>query len=243
MLYLLYLYLSKRNKMKLLVIEGLDGSGKSTQIKNLKAYFTEVGLEYEFIHFPRTDTPYFGELISRFLRGEFGHINEVDPYLVAMLYAGDRKDIADKIYFWLSEGKYVVLDRYVYSNIAYQCAKINNKKERDALKNWILNLEFKHFNIPVPALNIFLDVPFEFTTSKLQNSRSGFDRKYLNGYNDIHESSLEFQKKVRQVYLDSAEEDETLKIINCANTDGIILSTVEIFKQILILLQKNKIIE
>ncbi len=229
--------------MKLIVIEGLDGAGKSTQIKNLKSYFTEKGLEHEFIHFPRTDTPYFGELISRFLRGEFGQINEVDPYLVAMLYAGDRKDIADKIYFWLSENKYVLLDRYVYSNIAYQCAKINNKKERNSLKDWIFDLEFRHFGIPVPALNIFLDVPSEFTAIKLRNNRSGFDRKYLNGYNDIHESSLEFQKKVRQVYIDSAAEDETLKIINCFKTSGTILSPDEIFEQILILLRKNNIIE
>lgn len=243
MLYLLYLYLSKKNKMKLIVIEGLDGAGKSTQIKNLKAYFTAKGLEHEFIHFPRTDAPYFGELISRFLRGEFGQINEVDPYLVAMLYAGDRKDVSDKIHSWLREGKYVLLDRYVYSNIAYQCAKITNRKERDALKNWIFNLEYKHFGIPVPALNIFLDVPFEFTASKLQDNRSGFDRKYLNGNNDIHESNLEFQKKVRQVYIDAASEDETMEIINCSKTDGTILSTDEIFKHILILLQKNKIIE
>ncbi len=243
MLYLLYLYLSKREKMKLIVIEGLDGAGKSTQIKNLKTYFTEKGLEHQFIHFPRTDAPYFGELISRFLRGEFGQINEVDPYLVAMLYAGDRKDIADNIYFWLREGKYVLLDRYVYSNIAYQCAKINNEKERDALKEWILNLEFKHFGIPVPALNIFLDVPFEFIASKLQNNRSGFDRKYLNGSNDIHESNLEFQKKVRQLYIDTAAEDKTLKIINCSKARGTIMSPDEIFKQILILLQKNEIIE
>jgi dTMP kinase len=243
MLYLLYLYLSKNNKMKLLVIEGLDGAGKSTQIKNLRAFFTEKGLEHEFIHFPRTDAPYFGELISRFLRGEFGQINDVDPYLVAMLYAGDRKDVSDRISSWLREGKYVLLDRYVYSNIAYQCAKVSNNKERHALKKWILNLEFKHFGIPVPSLNIFLDVPFEFTTSKLQNSRSGFDRKYLNGDYDIHESDLEFQKKVRQVYIDSAAEDETLEIINCSKASGTILSPDEIFKNIIILLQKNEIIE
>jgi len=242
MLYLLYLYLSKKIKMKLIVIEGLDAAGKSTQIEKLRAFCTEKGLEHEFIHFPRTSTPYFGELISRFLRGEFGQVNEVDPYLVAMLYAGDRKDVSDNIYSWLRAGKYVLLDRYVYSNIAYQCAKISNKREREALKDWIFNLEFKHFGIPVPALNIFLDVPFEFTANKLRNSRSGFDRKYLDGNNDIHESNLEFQKQVRQVYLDTAAGDDTLEIINCSKDTGTILSPDEIFKQIIILLQKNEII-
>jgi dTMP kinase len=78
--------------MKLFVIEGVDGAGKSTQIKMLKDFFSAKGQSCEYLHFPRTNAPYFGELIGRFLRGEFGSLNEVDPYLVAMLYAGDRKD-------------------------------------------------------------------------------------------------------------------------------------------------------
>lgn len=228
--------------MKLIVIEGLDGSGKSTQIQKLRDYFTGRGLVHEFIHFPRTGVPYFGELISRFLRGEYGQVNEVDPYLVAMLYAGDRKDVSDNIYSWLREGKFVLLDRYVYSNIAYQCAKVTNKQERETLKKWILNLEFRHFGIPVPAINIFLDVPFEFTENKLREDRSGLDRKYLNGNNDIHEINLEFQKEVRQVYIETAAGDRTLEIINCAKGKGAILSPDEIFSRIIDLLKKNEII-
>ena len=77
--------------MKLFVIEGVDGSGKSTQLKLLSKFLTRKGYSCEFLHFPRTDAPYFGELIARFLRGEFGSLNEVDPYMVAMLYAGDRR--------------------------------------------------------------------------------------------------------------------------------------------------------
>ena len=83
--------------MKLFVIEGVDGSGKSTQLKLLSEFLTRKGYSCEFLHFPRTDAPYFGELIARFLRGEFGSLNEVDPYLVALLYAGDRKDASAMI--------------------------------------------------------------------------------------------------------------------------------------------------
>ena len=86
--------------MKLFVIEGVDGSGKSTQLKLLSEYLAREGQKCEFLHFPRTDAPFFGELIARFLRGEFGSINEVDPYLVAMLYAGDRNDASGKIRGW-----------------------------------------------------------------------------------------------------------------------------------------------
>lgn len=228
--------------MKLIVIEGLDGAGKSTQIQKLREYFTDKGLKNEFIHFPRTEAPYFGELISRFLRGEFGKAGEVDPYLVAMLYAGDRKDTAGLISSWLREDRYVLLDRYVYSNIAYQCAKISNKEEREALKNWIIKLEFEHFGIPVPAINIFLDVPFGFTVNKLKNNRTGHDRRYLNGSDDIHESDLGFQKQVRQVYLDTAGIDEKLEIIDCSKDYETILTADQIFSRIIRLLQKKGII-
>ncbi|NSW95727.1 MAG: thymidylate kinase, partial [Bacteroidales bacterium] len=105
--------------MKLIVIEGIDGSGKSTQIGLLHSHFAREGYDCRYLHFPRTDAPYFGELIARFLRGEFGSLKDLDPYLVAMLYAGDRKDASEIIQGWLRENKIVLLDRYTYSNIAY----------------------------------------------------------------------------------------------------------------------------
>ncbi|MBE0675167.1 MAG: thymidylate kinase, partial [Bacteroidales bacterium] len=97
--------------MKLVVIEGLDGAGKSTQISLLKEFLKSRNIDFRYIHFPRTDAPFYGELIARFLRGEFGTAANVDPWLVAMLYAGDRNDAATQLKGWLSEGKLVLLDR------------------------------------------------------------------------------------------------------------------------------------
>jgi dTMP kinase len=228
--------------MKLFVIEGVDGAGKSTQIKMLRDFFSGKGYSCEYMHFPRTETPYFGELIARFLRGEFGSLNDVDPYLVAMLYAGDRKDASDIIVKWLKEGKVVLLDRYTYSNIAYQCAKLNDEKSRSELMNWILDLEFSHFAIPKPDLNIFLDVPFAFTEKKLLNARIGDDRSYLNGTRDIHEESLTFQKNVRDIYFRVAQNDERLVLIDCSNKTGAMHSPTEIFDMILKILQLKKFI-
>lgn len=228
--------------MKLFVIEGIDGAGKSTQIRLLREYFSRRGYSCEYLHFPRTEEPFFGELIARFLRGEFGSINEVDPWLVAMLYAGDRKDAADVIANWLKSGNMVLLDRYTFSNIAYQCAKLSDPIQQDELMNWIHDLEFRHFGIPLPDLNIFLDVPFSFTQKKLLSLRNGDDRSYLNGTRDIHEESLAFQVKVRDMYLRVAESNDRLCIVNCSDDKGEMLPQEKIFELIIKLLAKRQLL-
>jgi dTMP kinase len=228
--------------MKLFVIEGVDGSGKSTQLKLLSRFLNRKGYSCEFLHFPRTDAPYFGELIARFLRGEFGSLNEVDPYLVALLYAGDRRDASEKIRDWLNNNKIVLLDRYTYSNIAYQCAKIDDLNAQDKLMNWILKLEFEHFAIPKPDLNLFLDVPFSFTEKKLRSERSGDDRTYLKGTRDIHEESLNFQKKVRDIYLKVARSDDRLVVIDCNEGNGLIRPPDMISSHILKIISERNLI-
>jgi dTMP kinase len=232
-----YQQLDKSNKkfgMKFLVIEGLDGSGKSTQIKLIMNHLEERGIRYRYLHFPRTDSPYFGELIARFLRGDFGSLESVDPYLVALLYAGDRKDAMEEINSWLAEGFTVLLDRYVYSNIAFQCAKLKEKDKQEQLRKWILDLEFSYYKIPRPQINVLLDVPFSFTTNKLSGERGGSERDYLKGLRDIHEEDLGFQKRVRDMYLWQAELCSDLKIISCVDNQGGMLAPENIFSKIIV---------
>lgn len=219
--------------MKFLVVEGVDGSGKSTQIKLMMNHLAKNNIPYRYVHFPRTDSLIYGELIARFLRGDFGSLNSVDPYLVALLYAGDRKDASALIRDWLQQGYLVLLDRYVYSNIAFQCAKLSNREQQETLKNWILTLEYDYNDIPKPDLNIILDVPFSFTKKKLSGTREGNERDYLQGSRDIHEDDLDFQKRVRDMYLWQAQSCDDLKIINCVDDKGGMLTPDLIFSQIL----------
>lgn len=216
-----------------IVLEGLDGAGKSTQIARLKSMFQSKGVEVEYLHFPRFDAPVYGELIARFLRGELGSVEQVNPYLVALLYAGDRAECAEKIRGWLAEGKVVIADRYVYSNVGYQCAKIADKAERQALRDWIFSTEYEQFGIPRPDVSLFLDVPFSFTERKLTEQRSGDDRDYLQGGRDIHEASLELQRSVREVYLDSAQSRDDLIVVDCADEGGMMASADAIFERIM----------
>ncbi len=219
--------------MALIVIEGLDGAGKSTQIRLLAEYLKTKGVKNEYLHFPRMDSPFFGEMIARFLRGELGDVNHVDPYVVALLYACDRMDASKLIKEWLKIGETVILDRYVYSNVGFQCAKLKDEEQQDRLRKWIIDLEFDYYKIPRPDLNLFLDVPFQFTKERLTEVRKGEDREYLQGKEDIHEKDLSFQERVRQIYLKQEKIDPDFQIVKCFNKDLSIKKPDEIFKLII----------
>ncbi len=216
----------------LVVLEGLDGAGKSTQVRKLKEYLTERCGELEYIHFPRYDAPVYGDLISRFLRGDFGANDAVHPQLVALLFAEDRHGAAPLIREALEEGKTVLLDRYVYSNIAYQCAKLKDMVARKRLRDWIFNTEYGDFQLPVPDLNLFLDVPIGFVEQSLSQARSGADRNYLGGAQDIHEASIAFQQDVRSLYLAQTHLDKRFLRIDCADENGNMLPPDAIFQRV-----------
>lgn len=223
--------------MSFIVIEGLDGSGKSTQLQLLKEYLSLNNTKFEYLHFPRLETPIFGELISMFLKGELGKLETVNPYLIALMYACDRSDAAAALKQWLKEGKTIIADRYVFSNIGYQCAKLEDKDEQEKLAKWIIELEYNHYQIPKPDINIFIDVPFSFTEKSLRNSRTGSDREYLQGNIDIHEADLEFQRKVREIYLWQESLHNELVTVNAGDEDENILKPEQIFNKIVALIK------
>ena len=189
-------------KGKFIVLEGLDGSGKSTQTTLLLEAIRNKGIDAEFIHFPRTDdsSPFYGPMLKRFLKGELGSLSEVDPWFVAMLFAGDRRNEGPSIAALLNEGKWVIADRYVLSNIAFQGAKIKSQKEKSELAHWILNTEYNVFHLPVPDQTFFIHMPLSFCRGNVLNQRSGADRDYLDGKTDIHEADFSFQNDVYEMY-------------------------------------------
>ena len=223
----------------LIVIEGLDGSGKSTQVARLRKYLSEGPLPLKYIHFPRYDAPVYGDLIGRYLRGDFGSLETVHPNLVALLFAEDRHGAAPGMRRHLERGDIVLLDRYVYSNIAYQCAKLPEGEERNALRDWIFTTEYEKFDIPRPDLNVFLDVPISFVKSKLTKDRPGADREYLEGGRDIHEADIAFQMSVREIYLEQCRRDPSFLRVDCSSEDGSMLSPDRIFERLKAVVDKT----
>ena len=151
---------------------------------------------------------------------------------MALLFAEDRHGAAPQIRKAIADGATVLLDRYVYSNIAYQCAKLPDENEAEALREWIINTEFGEFDEPRPDLNIFLNVPIGFVEKNIQSERKGADRAYLHHAQDIHEADIEFQKRVRAMYLRQAEVDRSLQVVDCSDADGGMLPPDDIFAKI-----------
>lgn len=215
-----------------IVVEGLDGAGKSTQVSRLKDWLRERG-DLEYIHFPRYDAPVYGELISHFLQGRFGTNETVHPQLVALLFAEDRHGAAPALREALAAGRTVLLDRYVYSNIAYQCAKLSDPAAREELRQWILRTEYGSFGLPRPDVNLFLDVPISFVEASLKSQREGGDRAYLEGARDIHEADIRFQQSVREMYLSQVAEDPHFLRVDCSAADGTMLPPEDIFSRVI----------
>ena len=126
---------------KLIVLEGIDGSGKRTQLEMLARAFSNRGVPFTQVSFPRYDG-FFGKLVARFLNGEFGPLDSVDAHFSALLYAGDRLEAKPGIESALTSGQAVLADRYIGSNLAHQGSRVPRDKRYEFLK-WLMQLEYE----------------------------------------------------------------------------------------------------
>src|SRR5262245_40802393 len=117
---------------RLIVIEGVDGSGKRTQTELLSKALAARGVAAVTVSFPHYDS-FFGRMIGRFLNGEFGPLEAVDPHFAALLYAGDRLDAKPQLEAALAAGKTILADRYVASNLAHQGSRVTPDKRAEFL--------------------------------------------------------------------------------------------------------------
>lgn len=211
---------NKNRKGRLIALEGIDGSGKSTQIKLLKRSLEQKGYKTKFIDLPSHGEPsaYF---VDEFLKGKYGSIKIVGPYRAAIFFVLDRYDKSLLIKDWLNKGYIVLADRYVGSNLAYQGAQFRNKKSRNTFINWLLDLEYNTFQIPKPDLNLVLDLPSNIAQRLITKIRDQqkIQRKetYLGkAKKDLYEKNIPYQKVVRHVYLELTNlYPQLFKIIPC----------------------------
>ena len=159
---------------KLIVIDGIDGSGKTSQTKIIFEKLKCNGYPIETLKFPQYNKNFFGGMVKRYLDGEFGLATEVNPYLASLLYAADRWESSKIISNWLDEGKNVLLDRYYTSNLIHQASKLS-ASEIDKFITWDEKVELEVFNIPKPNLIIFLHLDAEIARDMISTRGEGLD--------------------------------------------------------------------
>jgi dTMP kinase len=215
----------------LITLEGGDGAGKGTQIKLITEYIKNNNLKVAFLHFPMYGHNEASAVIAAYLRGEYGSVDEVNPYFVANAYAMDRFLYLPELKKLMRENDVVLLDRYVYSNMAYQAAKYPlDSKESFNIAFWIENFEFEFLKLPRPDLTFFLNNDISVLQKRLDSARTGEDRNYLNGKDDIHEKDIELQERVKHNYLQFADIYEDYEIVNCEDENGLTLPPDELFE-------------
>jgi dTMP kinase len=183
-------------KGKIIVFEGIDGSGKQTQANELKKRLEEEGCDCELLHFPRYEETFFGREVARYLNGVYGGLNDLHPKLAAMLYAGDRFEKREFIADRLRRGTILIFDRYVSSNIAHQSAKLPASQYAE-FKQWIETLEYSVYRLPRPDLTLFLDLPPELSQELILNKEK---RSYTDKKQDIHEEDRAYLQAVYETY-------------------------------------------
>jgi dTMP kinase len=209
------------NTGKLIVFEGTDCSGKSTQINLLISRLELMKRSVVTLDFPNYSTP-TGKIVRRYLDGEFGPADEVPAKLASIFYATDRHVSKGFIHDELTKGNVTILDRYVESNMGHQGGKIRDVKEREAFFEWLKDLEYGNFELPKPDVVVLLYMPhkvgLELMKGRVRKSEFHPGEDELDG----HEGNREHMKHAEESYLHLAEYYGWI-VVNCA-PDGTINS-------------------
>ncbi|MDD6620674.1 MAG: deoxynucleoside kinase [Eubacteriales bacterium] len=196
---------------KLIIIEGLDGSGKSTQTALVEKYFEEQNIDYKKIKLPDYDSP-SSTLVKMYLGGEFGkNADDVNAYAAGAFYAVDR--FASYKLDWgrnYENGTVILADRYATSNSIYQMEKLD-EKDWDSFLDWSADFEYNKIGIPKPDLVIFLDMPVEISQRLMTSRYNGDENK-----KDVHEANVDFLNRCRRSALYTAEK-QGWAVIPCSD--------------------------
>jgi dTMP kinase len=204
---------------KMIALEGVDGSGKGTQLDLLVRALQARELPICRISFPRYGS-FFGKLVGRYLNGEFGTLDAVDPHLSALLYAGDRLEAKAEIETALTAGKIILADRYVGSNMAHQTARVAPEKREEFIA-WLKHLEYVLYGLPTEDVVIYLRVPFK-EAYRLVGLKAA--RDYTKLTRDIQEADLNHLEQTGIVYDRLASEPNWVRV-DCVDESSLKLRT------------------
>ncbi|MBO4384358.1 MAG: hypothetical protein J5854_02910 [Clostridia bacterium] len=220
---------------KIITIEGIDGSGKTVQFRLLKEYLLNAGHSVASREFPVYES-FFGKQVGKLLSGEEGVLaTDVDQKSMALWYALDRwESFRD---YRPGETDFLLMNRYVLSNAVYQSIRERDLGKPDIM-DWVFDLEYGHFGLPRPDLNIFFDVNAKRAGQNVD--RKGF-RDYVGSGRDVYEKSFGMQERAREMYLEAAERYDDIAVIGCME-DGAMRAPEAILESVIGELQNRKIL-
>ena len=218
-------------KGKLIVIDGIDGSGKTTQIKLLIKHLKKDGHKVKLIDFPEYYSNFFGKFIGHCLSEQYYNWTHIHPKIASIVYAADRFESKDKIIKWLKEGNIVIADRYETTNQIHQGGKIANAKKRQAFIEWLAEMEYEVFKIPRPDNVFYLSLPLDIVLKLIKERNKNSSRNYLHTKKDVHEKDIKFLENSRKSALWLAKTQKGWIKINCEK-DGTIDTRENIHQKI-----------
>ncbi|MHB8412451.1 MAG: dTMP kinase [Candidatus Acidiferrales bacterium] len=180
---------------KFIALEGIDGSGKRTQLEMLSRALRERGVEHVTVSFPHYDG-FFGHMVARYLNGEFGGLAQVDAHFSALLYAGDRLENKTELEKNLAQGKMILADRYIGSNLAHQGARVPRRQLAKFLR-WIEQLEYGVYSLPRENLVVYLRLPAAKAHVLIGKKNA---RGYTRRRRDLQEANMAHLKAAAYVY-------------------------------------------
>jgi dTMP kinase len=187
------LQLAERGKF--IAIEGIDGSGKRTQLDLLARALEARGIPCTRFSFPRYESS-FGKLIARFLNGEFGELTSVDAHFSALLFAGDRFEAKGDLEAALNAGRIVLADRYIGSNLAHQTARVNAQRQEEFIA-WLKRLEYGLYGLPAEDLVLYVRLPVA-EAHRLVGMKEA--RSYTTSRRDLQEADVRHLEQAALIY-------------------------------------------
>ncbi|MCF7834001.1 MAG: dTMP kinase [Candidatus Pacebacteria bacterium] len=228
-------------KGKLIVFDGTDGSGKSTQVNILFKRLKKEGHKVKIVDFPEYYSNFFGSFIGHCLSEQYYNFIKVHPKIASVLYAADRFESKEKLEKWLKEGYIVLANRYVSANQIHQGGKIKNPKKRAEFMKWLAEMEYKVFKIPKPDMVFYLSIPVETSLRLIQKRNEKSKRNYLGNKKDLHEADAVFLKNSRASAIWLSKFEKNWIRIDCADKNEI-LPPEKIHEMIFVKIKiKNKI--
>jgi dTMP kinase len=222
----------EKYKGKLIVIDGTDGSGKTTQVTYLTDRLKKDGHKVKVVDFPKYYDDFFGKFIGHCLSEQYYNWLNIHPKIASVMYAADRWEASEEMREWLKKGYIIIANRYVSANQIHQGGKIKSAKKRADFMKWLDEMEYEVFKIPRPDLTLYLSLPIKITLQLLKDRDSSkMKREYLKKKKDVHESDTNFLVNSRKSALKLEKEIPNFIKIECSEK-GKILSREQVHEMV-----------